>query len=120
MTSVKLNEAPLSSAQEMLQLLAGVPGAERAYHVHACLRLRGPLDVEALEAALRHVASRHPTLAGEGLARLDASSEKEARAAAARDVVRPFALDGELWRARLWRLAADDHVFLWCAHQIAC
>src|SRR5437870_4605944 len=28
MTSVKLNEAPLSSAQETLHLLAGVPGGE--------------------------------------------------------------------------------------------
>ena len=35
MTSAKLEAAPLSSAQETLQLLAGVPGAERAYHVHA-------------------------------------------------------------------------------------
>src|SRR5438477_630564 len=90
MTSVKLNEAPLSSAQETLHLLAGVPGAERAYHVHACLRLHGPLDAEALEAAVRHVVSRHPTLAGgDGLIRLDASSEEEAREAAAREVVRP-------------------------------
>src|SRR5436853_7561013 len=121
MTSVKLNEAPLSSAQETLHLLAGVPGAERAYHVHACLRLHGPLDAEALEAAVRHVVSRHPTLAGgDGLIRLDGSSEKEAREAAAREVVRPFALDGPLWRACLWRLADDDHVFLWSAHQIAC
>jgi amino acid adenylation domain-containing protein len=122
MTSVRLEEAaPLSSAQETLQLLAGVPGAERAYHVHACLRLHGPLDVEALETALRDVGSRHPTLAGgEELRRLEASSEGEVREAAAREVVRPFELDGPLWRATLWRLGDDDHVFLWCAHQIAC
>jgi amino acid adenylation domain-containing protein len=120
-TSAKLEAAPLSSAQETLQLLAGVPGAERAYHVHACLRLRGPLDVEALEGALRRLAARHPTLgAGEGLARLDTSSAEEAREAAAHEVVRPFDLAGPLWRACLWRLGADDHLFLWCAHQIAC
>src|SRR5207302_1778586 len=95
MTSVKLNEAPLSSAQETLHLLAGVPGAERAYHVHACLRLHGPLDAEALEAAVRHVVSRHPTLAGgDGLIRLDGSSEEEALA---RDAERAAAW----WREHL-------------------
>jgi len=108
------------------------------------LRLRGRLDVDALAGALDAVVARHETLRttftsqdGEpyqvvhepfslgltvtpvergGNETADAALEREIRAA----VDLPFDLgQGSVLRARLFRLGAEDHVFLLVIHHIA-
>jgi len=131
-------DLPLSFAQERLwfleRLAAGTPaGHSPAYNVPAFLRLRGPLDVEALRAALTGIARRHETLrttfpevGGEPVQRIappapfplavaDLAGAPDPAAAARRrageEAARPFDLqNGPLARAVLLRLAADDHV----------
>ncbi|MEU5357381.1 amino acid adenylation domain-containing protein [Streptomyces albidoflavus] len=53
---------PLSPAQRRLWLLERLGGAGTAYHLPVGLRLSGPLDREALAAALGDVAERHESL----------------------------------------------------------
>ncbi|WP_257005255.1 condensation domain-containing protein [Streptomyces albidoflavus] len=53
---------PLSPAQRRLWLLERLGGAGTAYHLPVGLRLAGPLDREALAAALGDVAERHESL----------------------------------------------------------
>ncbi|HEX8242017.1 MAG TPA: amino acid adenylation domain-containing protein, partial [Longimicrobium sp.] len=116
------------------------PGAA-LYNIPAALRLRGALDVAALERALGQVVRRHealrtafPELDGapvqvvapyggfslraEDLSSLDEEErEPEAMRRAAADAARPFDLaSGPLFRARLLRLAPDDHVLLLALH----
>jgi acyl carrier protein len=55
-------EAPLSFAQERLWFLEKLQPGSSAYDMPMAVRLRGRLDVEALEAALLAVARRHETL----------------------------------------------------------
>jgi amino acid adenylation domain-containing protein len=125
-------DLPLSFAQErlwFLQRLAATP----AYNVPAFLRLRGPLDGEALRAALTGIARRHETLrttfpevAGEPVQHVRpagpfplleedltgaADPEAAARRRAAEEASRPFDLQtGPLARAILLRLAPTEHV----------
>lgn len=54
---------PLSFTQERLWLLGHVQrDASLAYHVPAAIRLRGPLDSDALKAALERLFARHGSL----------------------------------------------------------
>ncbi|MCX4092842.1 non-ribosomal peptide synthetase [Nocardia sp. alder85J] len=136
---------PLSAAQRRLWFLerfnASGSAAEIAgiYNVPAALRLRGPLDHAALEAALRAVQTRHETLRtvfpelegspyqrvldpaaaaiGLEVAEVD-ESEVDAE-------VRRFASPGfdlattAPIRARLLRLAPEEHVLVLVLHHIA-
>jgi amino acid adenylation domain-containing protein len=122
---------PLSSAQETLQVLVDVPDAAAAYHAHACLRLHGDLDADALDEALRDVVSRHAPLrsaiVGDGAVEIPTPAEALVRhsgepgTSLAEEVRQPFRLDqGPLWRAHLWRISEQEHVLLWCAHTIVC
>ncbi|MCM6775416.1 amino acid adenylation domain-containing protein [Nocardia sp. CDC159] len=135
---------PLSAAQRRLWFLARFnesAGAQVAgvYNVPVALRLRGELDVEALRAALHAVQRRHETLRtifgeleGEPFQRvLDpaeaavelpvlevAESEVAARVTAL--AATGFELAAEVpVRARLLRLAADEHVLVLVVHHIA-
>jgi amino acid adenylation domain-containing protein len=134
---------PLSFAQQRLWFLAQLDervGA--AYAIPAGVRLRGPLDVTALYAALNRIVARHETLrtcfgsvegapvqliaapeVGLALSRLDLSGhsdrEAELERLAAEEASAPFDLArGPLTRGRLIRLADEDHVLLVTMHHI--
>ena len=134
---------PLSFAQERLWFLDRLQPGSASYNVPAALRLRGALDVRALERSLSAIVQRHETLrtvfaqgpAGpvqvidrfgvfalplSDLSALeDAEREAEVRRRAAADAARPFDLSaGPLIRASLLRLANDDHVLLLCLHHV--
>jgi amino acid adenylation domain-containing protein/non-ribosomal peptide synthase protein (TIGR01720 family) len=134
-------EAPLSFAQQRLWFLDRLLPGSPAYHLPSAVRLRGRLEVAALAAALGAIARRHealrtrfPAVDGEPVQRVDdpapvplpvidlttlpaAGREAAARALARAEARRPFDLAaGPLFRARLLRLAADDHVALFTLH----
>ncbi|MEM7307339.1 MAG: amino acid adenylation domain-containing protein [Planctomycetota bacterium] len=132
---------PLSHAQERLWFLNRLERDSAFYNIPMGLRMRGPLDADALARALREVARRHEVLrttfaADGGVPRQEVHAElapgfavvergdvpEEDRAAelaaAARDEARsPFDLErGPLLRATLVRFAPDDHGFLLSIH----
>ncbi|WP_120312373.1 non-ribosomal peptide synthetase, partial [Mycobacterium mantenii] len=133
---------PLSFAQQRLWFIDQLYGPSPVYNMAAALRLRGALDAEALGAALADVVARHESLrtllpAVEGIPRqvvvtaeradfgwdvIDATDWPESRlgedvgaAACYR-----FDLATEIpLRARLFRVAADEHVLVAVAHEVA-
>ncbi len=136
-------ELPASFAQERLWFLdqlghLGDPGdASAAYNIPAGLRLRGPLSVPSLTAALAGLARRHEALRTTFALRdeervvqvvapsLDIPlpvihlSEAEARRVAAAEAARPFDLArGPLLRALLLRTGAEEHLLILVMHHI--
>jgi amino acid adenylation domain-containing protein len=134
---------PLSFAQQRLWFIDQLEPGSAAYNLPFALRLRGPLDVPALERTLAELVRRHETLrtrfAGEGgravqvidppapvplllddLRRLSAfDREERALAMAADEARRPFELQfGPLVRAALLRVDDDEHVLLLTLHHI--
>ena len=133
---------PLSFAQSRLWFLDQLQGPSPVYNMAVALRLRGRLDAEALGAALADVVGRHESLrtlfaAVEGIPQqlvvpaeradfgwqvVDATGWPagrldEAIGAAARH---PFDLATEIpLRARLFRVADDEHVLVAVVHHIA-
>jgi amino acid adenylation domain-containing protein len=135
---------PLSFAQERLWFLDRLQPGSAFYNVPTALRLSGPLDVPALERALGDLVRRHETLrttyaegetgpaqvvapfAGftlpvEAVPGADEDGRgAEARRLAAEEAARPFDLAaGPVFRPRLLRLDADEHVLLLSMHHIA-
>ncbi len=134
---------PVTFAQEILWLLDRATPGLAAYNTPVARRVRGSLDLAALERAVTALASRHEALrtvfaaAGDGavqvvrapapvaVALLDVSGAPAAgREAAALDALRavadtPFDLAHEPgFRVAVARLASDDHVVLLLAHHI--
>ncbi|CAN7282032.1 amino acid adenylation domain-containing protein [Trinickia sp. LjRoot230] len=139
---------PPSAAQCALWFLWRAEPASAAYNIPVALRMCGPLDPNALRIAFARVAARHPALRSRlierdgklprqridgavpvalpvvDLSESDAASEatREARAVTLtdEDALTPFDLGhaAPLWRARLLRLAADDHVLSLVVHHI--
>ena len=131
---------PLSFAQQRLWFIARVdPEASRAYHIPDAVRLRGELDVAALQAAFDRIVERHEVLrtrfvglAGQlrqvidqprGFALqqqdLPGASEPELQRLCLEEANRPFDLAlGPLIRGRLLRLGQDDHLLLVTMHHI--
>ncbi|OWA20943.1 non-ribosomal peptide synthetase [Streptomyces sp. CS057] len=130
---------PLSPAQQRLWFLDRFDGGGAAYNIPFVLRLRGEVDVPALDAALRDVVARHeslrtvfPETAGVPRQRVVAvrelpsvlrvvevaPEEVPARLAAAES--RGFALGEELpVRAELLRPGGVEHVLSVVVHHIA-
>ncbi|WP_186122521.1 non-ribosomal peptide synthetase [Burkholderia gladioli] len=139
---------PLSFAQQRMMFLSGFDGASTIYHVPLVLRIDGKLDISALRRALDTLWARHEALrtvfldtsgTGEGAhaellpaddgmpwreddlsSRLDASQDEwlrlcEEEATQAFDLAR-----GPLVRARLVRLAANEHTLMLTLHHIIC
>jgi amino acid adenylation domain-containing protein len=134
---------PLSYAQQRLWFLNQLMPESTAYHLPIALRLRGPLNVAALEQSLNGVIRRHEAMrtvfavtGGEPeqiinpfqyapLSLVDLSSlpERERAARVARLAVeeagRIFDLQrGPLTRIRLLRLGEGEHVLLLTMHHI--
>ncbi|MEP6619264.1 MAG: amino acid adenylation domain-containing protein [bacterium] len=134
---------PLSYAQELLWLLDRASPGMTAYNSGLARRVRGPLDVAALQRALDALVARHEilrtTYGFEGdqpvqhianpravsLSVVDVSNrpgatrESEAIAAAREALRTPFDLTKDLLlRATLVRIADDDHVLALASHHI--
>jgi amino acid adenylation domain-containing protein/non-ribosomal peptide synthase protein (TIGR01720 family) len=137
--------APLepSFGQERLWVLHQLAPDDLSYVVPLTLRIPGPLDAGALEAALREIVRRHEVLrttftgaAGRPVPvvheRVDLcvprddlrrfplqEREERAREASIAEARRPFDLArGPVIRARLLVLADDDHLLLLSMHHI--
>ncbi|NEB29775.1 amino acid adenylation domain-containing protein [Streptomyces sp. SID14446] len=131
---------PLSYAQRRMWLLHQLEGGAATYNISAAFRLTGPLDQDALTAALRDVAERHEILrtlyalddAGEPCSRLLAAADT-AQQVRVRDVppadvpalideavAHRFELTAELpWRADILRCSPNEHVLVLVIHHIA-
>ncbi len=134
---------PLSFAQQRLWFLEQFAGPGALYNISSTVRLTGRLDTAALTRALRHVVARHESLRTtfairEGrqeqvvhasvrvdlpitdLSRLAPDQRRAAAATlAATESRRPFDLaTGPLLRARLVRLAEQEHLLLIDIHHI--
>jgi amino acid adenylation domain-containing protein len=135
---------PLSFAQQRLWVLDRLEPGTAAYNLLRPLRLRGVLDVAALERALDALRARHESLrttfaeGGDGvpvqvihpaapvpLPVEDLSAlPAEEREAAVRERVLEDAntgfdlVAGPLFRARLLRLGGKEHVLLLCLHHV--
>ena len=133
-----------SSAQRLMWLNSQLEPSSAAYNNTACLRLRGRLDGVALERALAAVVSRHSPLrstfeAGEDgtplwvnpgnrdfqLMRSDVSGvplglrDIEARRIAVAAAREPIDLErGPVFKSRLIRLDAEDHLLIITIHHI--
>ncbi|MFF3786140.1 non-ribosomal peptide synthase/polyketide synthase [Streptomyces sp. NPDC001933] len=130
---------PLSSAQRRLWFLRQLEGADSVYNMPLAWRLSGPLDLEALEAALSDLADRHETLrtvfpAADGVPYQRVLPTEEARPSLsvtpadepalpellAGAAARGFDLAAEPpLRAEVFEVSADEHVLLLVMHHIA-
>jgi amino acid adenylation domain-containing protein len=131
------SEPPLSFAQERLWFLDEL-GAGSSYHIPIALKLTGRLELTALREALDAIVARHealrtvfPAPAGQPTAMVARSHNLqlpvvnvdpgEALHAASAAVAELFDLaHGPLVRARLFRLAADEHWLVISLHHIVC
>jgi amino acid adenylation domain-containing protein len=135
---------PLSFSQQRLWVLDRLDPGSTAFNLHRPLRLRGALDVAALERALDALRARHESLRtvfAEGedgvpvqvihpfapaaleVEELSGLAPEEREAAVTgrvhRDASTPFDLvAGPLFRARLLRLGQDEHVLLLALHHV--
>ncbi|MBP0456868.1 non-ribosomal peptide synthetase [Streptomyces montanisoli] len=140
-----LPHTPLSSAQRALWLLDRMHPGSSQYNVPLAMRLRGPLDADALASALTRLAERHeilrtvfPLHGDEPYQRVRAEAhvpveyvdltgvpvgERDAACAAEirRRAEEPFDLAaGPLLRASLVRTGAEEQVFGLFLHHIVC
>ncbi len=127
---------PLSYAQERQWFLWQLDPQSAAYHIPSALRLKGALDVAALQRSFDTLLARHESLrthvrqeAGgavqviedSGLIEIERCDADEAglKAQVAELVARPFdLLRGPLLRVKLLRLAEHDHVVVLVQHHI--
>ncbi|MFB9683728.1 non-ribosomal peptide synthetase [Amycolatopsis plumensis] len=126
---------PLSPVQRRLWVLDRQNPGSTEYNAGVALTLDGPLDHDALRAALDALAARHESLrttfrtvdgegvqvvADEGTIPLrEANAEADLDAQLAAELDRPFDLTtGPLTRATLIRRGPDAHLLLLCQHHI--
>lgn len=134
---------PLSFAQERLWFLSRMDADNPAYNLSAGIRLRGRLDLKALEQTFSEIISRHEalrtvfievdgqpvqvahpsarfSLLSVDLSQLsDATRAEQAERLALEEARRPFDLSrGPLVRVHIWRLGEEDHLLLLLMHHI--
>ncbi|HEY3861976.1 MAG TPA: amino acid adenylation domain-containing protein [Verrucomicrobiae bacterium] len=139
LASSRDEQGPLSFAQQRLWFLDQLEPNTPLYNIPSVTRLSGPLNIAALEKALRFIIGRHAPLrtrfacAGEtpmqsapsrfdfNLRVVDAASDAEAERWMREEIRRPFNLAGSepLLRASLARLAPDKHLLVLNLHHIA-
>ncbi|MGW2595841.1 amino acid adenylation domain-containing protein, partial [Streptomyces sp. NPDC001515] len=133
---------PLSFAQRRLWLISQLDGPSAVYNIRVAQRLRGPVDRDALQAALRDVIGRHEILrtvygvtAGEPHQRVLPDAEQDWHLETRDlDPADPTALDRETadvvghtfdlatelpLKARLLSTGPEDHVLVMAVHHIA-
>src|SRR5882762_7037709 len=133
------DEIPLSYGQLRLWFLNRLEGPNATYNIPLIVRLRGALQVEAMEAAIRAVVDRHESLRTvfperSGAPRqeiLDAESSRlslkvqavssgELEELLSKSIRQGFDLSREIpLRVRLFRLGSEEHVLLLVMHHIA-
>ncbi|MET8846332.1 amino acid adenylation domain-containing protein [Amycolatopsis sp. NPDC004625] len=124
----------LSPPQRRLWFLDQLAPDAAPYNIAMAFRLTGPLDVAALETALRAVAERHDVLRWrirpvDGIPRAECLPPDDVplpvipvaadavRARLAADAATPVRLDREPpWRVRLYRVEPDEHVLGFTLH----
>ncbi len=132
-------EHPLSFAQQRLWFLDELDPGQSMFNLRTATRIRGPLDLSALEQSLSEIARRHDVLratfrnqdgqpvqtvrafTGSPLITKDLSgaSEAEAIRLANEESERPFQLaERSLARVLLLRLDPEDHVLAVTFHHI--
>ncbi|QRK05610.1 non-ribosomal peptide synthase/polyketide synthase [Archangium violaceum] len=132
---------PLSFAQQRLWFIEQLEPGGFTYNVPYAVRLKGRLDVSALERSLREIVRRHESLrttfvqvdgrpvqriAPEQVLTLPVESLEGLPSDAVRlrveqEARRPFDLEtGPVVRVVLLRAAADEHVLVLVMHHIAC
>ena len=141
--ALRSNDIPLSFAQQRLWFLDRLDPDRATYNVPAGIRLRGELNITALEQSLNEVIRRHeglrtvfPTIHDNpaqkilpslvlSLTPIDLGEYRENEREAAlqtllqQEAEQPFDLaSGPLIRARLWHLGAHDHVLFLNLHHI--
>jgi len=128
---------PLSFAQQRLWFLHELEPSSSFYNVPVAVRLRGRLQIDAMQRTLNEIVRRHeslrtsfPTVDAQpvqsiapmlvlDLPLMDVSTEQEAQTRATEEARLPFNLaTGPLIRASLVRLGAEDHVLLVTMHHI--
>ncbi|MEV8107747.1 amino acid adenylation domain-containing protein [Streptomyces sp. NPDC088135] len=128
---------PLSSAQQRLWFLDQMEGPSATYNIPLALRLKGPVDHQALRLALTDLTTRHEGLrtvfpthestphqhilppTGADLPLLT-TTEEELTERLADLAGRTFDLAAEPpYRAQLLKLGAEDHVLMLVIHHIA-
>lgn len=137
------DDMPLSFAQQRLWFVDQVDPGNPSYNIFTAVRLKGGLDVGALQESLNQIVLRHEALRttfgardGQAIQRIaqtltidlsvvevsgSSASERETnvRQSISRESAQPFRLDeGPLIRASLYRLADDDHVVALTLHHI--
>ena len=143
-TVPKDGNLPLSFAQQRLWFLDQLQPGSSFYNVARARRLRGPLDVAALESSFNQIVRRHESLrttfgSDEGTpfqrilnqtltaipivdlsAKPEDEREPEARRLAAEEINQPFDLtQGPFLRVKLIKVDEDDHVLIITMHHIA-
>ncbi|WP_186032283.1 non-ribosomal peptide synthetase, partial [Burkholderia gladioli] len=134
---------PLSFAQQRLWFLDRFEPGSAFYNISAAVRLRGRLDIDALQRTLNEIVRRHEALRThfvvhdgtafqqiaaahavdlpcvDGLALPDAERGERLSSELARQAAEPFDLSaGPLIRAGLIRLGAEEHVVTLTLHHI--
>jgi amino acid adenylation domain-containing protein len=135
--------APLSFAQQRLWFLGQYAPEEILYNIPAALRLKGTLNIAALERSLNEILRRHEALRTTFAIRAERpvqfinepslwklpvidlreasleEREREATRLAIEEAEKPFDLArGPLLRVKLVRLSADDQLLLVTMHHI--
>jgi hypothetical protein len=135
-----ITRPPLSFAQQRLWFVQQLEPNNVAYNIPLSLRLSGPLDIKTLERALSEVVRRHEilrtafenadgqpvqiisppldvTLPVIDLSLSDSLHSTEVAGQSRREALTRFDLsEAPLWRAKLLRLAAEEHLVLFTIH----
>ncbi|WP_339436537.1 non-ribosomal peptide synthase/polyketide synthase [Pseudomonas sp. EL_65y_Pfl1_R32] len=127
---------PLSYAQERQWFLWQLEPQSAAYHIPSALRLKGQLDLGALQRSFDTLLARHESLRTHLRQERDCAvqiispqlslqiahaevQEAQLKARVEAEIAQPFNLEqGPLLRVSLLRIAADEHVLVLVQHHI--
>nr|WP_157527087.1 non-ribosomal peptide synthetase [Kibdelosporangium sp. MJ126-NF4]CEL12933.1 Siderophore biosynthesis non-ribosomal peptide synthetase modules [Kibdelosporangium sp. MJ126-NF4] len=116
---------PLSAAQQRLWFLERLNGPSATYNLPFAARLTGPLDIDALRAAVNDVVERHESLRTvfpdtDGTPRQQVLENVHVPFTDNLTGSEPFALESEIpLRVNVVRRAPDEHDLLLVLHHIA-